>query len=386
MTSKRILIVDDSCLCQRVLTEVIDSHDQLEVVGVAGNGKIALEMIDKLEPDLVTLDILMPELDGVQTLIELRKRWPHLKTIMTSSLTSEGSDAALDALSLGASDYSLKPLSSAGVNSMKTDFQAELVPKIEALCGIDMVHIPDTLAAIPTLKTTDVHHPQTCTDRRPEIVAIGVSTGGPDALARVLGQLPPTFQVPVVIVQHMPAEFTEKLAKRLNTCCALNVAEAKVGDKIKAGNVYIAPGDFHMVLDKISTDVIVNLNRDEHENSCRPSVNPLFRSLPAIYGDQVLAVIMTGMGSDGLNGCEAVSRAGGSIIVQDKPTSVVWGMPRLVATAGLAEEVLPLDQIANALIARVQGSAAVAGKTTLQDRHAANSDSYGQQRSSGERK
>lgn len=387
MANKRILVVDDSCLYQRLLSDVINSREGLEVVGVASNGQIALSMMEKTQPDLVTLDILMPEMDGIQTLIQLRKNWPSVKTIMVSSLSSEGSDAALDALALGASEYAAKPGSGKGISNIRLDLGNDLLPKIEALCGLDTQRLlqknnTDSIALSEEKNpgVRSVVNKRTMSGAQPlELVAIGISTGGPDALATLLSQLPIDIGVPIVIVQHMPAAFTEKLAKRLDTSSSLKVIEAKIGDKLRAGSVYIAPGDYHMVLERIGAEVFVNLNRDEPENSCRPSVDPLFRSISSIYKDRCLGVIMTGMGSDGLNGCESLAAVGCPIIVQDELTSVVWGMPKLVAMAGLAQEQVPLDRMAEVI------SNIVKGNSIVKNRSATNSDSYKQTTFSGRR-
>ncbi|MFK8080153.1 MAG: chemotaxis response regulator protein-glutamate methylesterase [Granulosicoccus sp.] len=383
MINKRILVVDDSCLYQRILSDVVDAQDGLEVVGVASNGRVALNMMQRAKPDLVTLDILMPEMDGIQTLIQLRKQWPSVKTVMVSSLTSEGSDATLDALALGASEYAEKPSSVDGINSIRAGLTRDLVPKIEALCNVEVTRTP---VAQTTNKMQAEFTPKRSarTATVPpsnvsgiDIVAIGVSTGGPDALAKLLSALPADFGVPIVIVQHMPAEFTGKLARRLDAASLLKVVEAQIGDKIRGGTVYIAPGGYHMTLDRIGTDVIVNLNKDEPENSCRPSVDPLFRSIPSIFGDRCLGVILTGMGADGLKGCEALSAANCPIIVQDKATSIVWGMPKLVAMAGLAQEEVALDRMAEAVIARVRRV------SRLNTHAAANSDTHKHNTTSG---
>lgn len=386
MVNKRILVVDDSCLYQRLLSDVINAHPGLEVVGVASNGNVALSLMNETKPDLVTLDILMPEMDGIQTLIELRKQWPSVRTVMVSSLTSEGSDAALDALALGASEYAAKPGSGSGLGNIRSDLAGDLLPKIEALLGLEK---PPLKSMRPTVEERRRDAPKVTAKREPverpcaaltqdiELIAIGVSTGGPDALAKLLSNIPADIGVPVVIVQHMPAQFTAKLAQRLDVASALKVVEAQLGDKIRAGTVYIAPGNYHMVLDRIGTDVIVNLNRDELENSCRPSVDPLFRSIPAIYGRKCLGVIMTGMGADGLNGCEVLSSAGCPIIVQDKLTSIVWGMPKLVAKAGLAQQEVPLDRMAEVITGMVKGIGF--------NRTAANSDTYKTKTVSGRR-
>ena len=382
MVNKRVLVVDDSCLYQRLISDVISEREGLEVVGVASNGQIALSMMNELRPDIVTLDILMAEMDGIQTLIELKKLWPSVITVMISSLTSEGSDAALDALALGASEHAAKPSSGKGIDKIRAELRSDLLPKIEALCGLDVQRLmktPNRLPNIANAKTANTvvetrvgRNSMTPIAQAIELVAIGVSTGGPDALGKVLSELPEDIGVPIVIVQHMPAQFTAKLAGRLNASSRLEVVEAKKGDKLRAGTVYIAPGNYHMVLDAMGTEVIINLNRDELENSCRPSVDPLFRSIPPIYRDKCLGVIMTGMGCDGLHGCEALTEAGCPVIVQDERTSVVWGMPKLVAMAGLAMEQVPLDRMADVISSMVKVNA------MLKNLSAANSDIYNQ--------
>lgn len=384
MNDIKILVVDDSCLYQRVLSDVINEHPRLNVVGVAGNGKIALEMVEALNPVLLTLDILMPEMDGIQTLIELRKRWPGIRTIMLSSLTSEGSDAALDALALGASEYSPKPRASDGVQSIRDSLKIDLIPKIEALCDIDEVSVTNETDKSKVSQSYTKGSSMAGMSGPLDLIAIGVSTGGPDALTKLFSQLPADLNVPVVIVQHMPPTFTTKLAARLDSASSLKVREAQVGDKLRAGTVYLAPGDYHMVLDKIGDDVIVNLNQNSPENSCRPSVDALFRSIPDIYGSRCLGVIMTGMGRDGFKGSEDLVDAGCSVIVQDKYSSVVWGMPKLVAMAGLAEEEVPLDKMASAILARARIehtslSAVQQGIGTV----ASNSDEYFQKNRAG---
>ncbi len=353
---KKFLVVDDSCLFQRLVSEVIDSRDGLEVVGVASNGRLALDMMQDLKPDLVTLDILMPELDGIQTLIEITRKWPRLRTIMVSSLTPEGSDAALDALALGANEYAVKPSSSKGIEDIRLKLRQGLLPKFEALCGLfpsDVGSLVDHLASRRAPPNAKVPVSQVTLSSVQQI-AIGISTSGPDALGKMLPQLPADLEVPVLIVQHMPAEFTGKLANRLNAACALEVCEAKQGETLKPGCAYIAPGDYHMVLVGSKSEVKVSLNQNPLENSCRPSVDPLFRSISAIYGDRCLGVVMTGMGQDGLKGAEALYAAGSRLLVQDQASSVVWGMPKLVAMAGLAEKEVPLNRLASEILARVR--------------------------------
>ena len=357
MPAKRILVVDDSCIYQRLLSDVINSHPGIEVVGVATDGKYALESMSVLKPDLVTLDILMPEFDGIQTLMELRRKWPDVRTLMVSSLTSAGSDAALDALALGACEHVAKPSAAGGVASIRQILSDNLIPKIEALCGIDQISARHVVGIVPALKNHSdslQRPPRAEFPAIPEVVVIGVSTGGPDALAKVLVQLPADIGVPIVIVQHMPAEFTGKLATRLDAACALSVREAENGDVLTAGYVYIAPGDFHLMLANNKGVATIELNQNPPENSCRPSVDPLFRSAAELYGDRCLGIIMTGMGQDGLKGSEALFAAGSPILVQDEASSIVWGMPKLVEMAGLAEEQVPLNQIAMSILERVQ--------------------------------
>ncbi len=355
MKNKRVLVVDDSYLYQQLFSNAIDAADGLEVVGIAANGKIALEKIHQLVPDLVLLDILMPEMDGIQTLMAIRKDWPSVRAIMVSSLTSEGSEAALDALALGACEYANKPDTANGIESIKSELKIDLVPKVLALCGVED-------SAFNRLKTVARNKGQQLDLLRQntssacgqggniDIVAIGISTGGPDALSKILSNLPADIGVPIVIVQHMPPQFTSKLAKRLNSVSALEVVEATANDKLLAGKVFIAPGDYHMVLTQSDDDVVIELNQEALENSCRPSVDPLFRSIPKIYGKKCLGVILTGMGGDGLFGCEVLVKAGCPVIVQDKETSIVWGMPKLVLEAGLAQRVVPIEHMANEIV------------------------------------
>lgn len=359
MQAKRVLIVDDSSMYQRLLSDVINAHPDLEVVGVATNGKQALQLIESLQPDVVTLDILMPEMDGIQALLEMRRKWPAIRAIMISSLTSEGSDAALDALTLGAHEYAVKPDSVGGVSSIRSILSSDLLPKIEALCGLNSSQLKSQANMPEGAAAQDSVMQPACMKNSAEhldLVVIGVSTGGPDALSKLLLQIPGDFEVPICIVQHMPAEFTGKLAARLNAASEASVREAQAGDRLEPGTVYIAPGGFHMVLERVGLYDFIRLNTNPLENSCRPSVDPLFRSAAAIHGTRCLGVVLTGMGQDGLKGSEVLYAAGGTIIVQDEASSVVWGMPRLVAQAGLAEAQIPLDRMASAILERIRAS------------------------------
>jgi two-component system, chemotaxis family, protein-glutamate methylesterase/glutaminase len=338
MPKIRVMVVDDAVVVRRLLSEELAKDPAIEVVGSASNGRIALARIPQINPDLVILDVEMPEMDGLTALAEIRKTYPRMPVVMFSALTERGAKATLDALALGASDYFTKPTSEAGVEASLQIVRDELIPTIKALVRKEPARtapafaIPQRPASVASAGAI-------------QIVAIGCSTGGPNALAEVLPQLPANLPVPIVIVQHMPPMFTRLLAERLTAQSALKVHEATSGAVLEPGHAYVAPGDCHMTVVRDGTRVRVRTNQDPPENSCRPAVDVLLRSLAATYGPNSLTVILTGMGQDGLRGCETVREAGGQIIAQDEATSVVWGMPGFVVKAGLAAHVLPLDQI-----------------------------------------
>jgi two-component system chemotaxis response regulator CheB len=345
MHKVRVLIVDDSTVIRRLLSDTLAEDPAIEVAGTAPNGRIALAKIPKINPDLITLNVEMPEMDGLATLSELRKTHPYLPVIMFSALTQRGAVAALKALALGASDCVAKPAHAGSMAAAMESVRAELIPKIKALCGIaDLPH--------PSPATRAVAHrlPPAPPGNVPvEIVAIGVSTGGPNALTDIFRQLPRDFTVPIVVVQHMPPMFTKQLANQLNSASPLEVREAQGGELLVPGQAWLAPGNFHMALTRSAAGVTICLHQGPPENSCRPAADVLFRSVAELYGPAALAVVLTGMGQDGLRGCEAIHNAGGRIIAQDEATSVVWGMPGAVSTMGLANQVLPLPRIAGEL-------------------------------------
>ncbi len=373
MTNKiRVLLVDDSAVIRRLLTDVLSGDPMLEIVGGAPNGRVALEQLSALKPDLVVLDVEMPEMDGLETLTEIRKRQPRLPVIMFSSLTERGAIVTLEALALGANDYVTKPSNSGNMIAALQRVREELIPRIKTFCR-------HRLDAAPTAKaeerpsafepfaasgpTTELLAPapaplSTAVPARPrqrvEVVAVGVSTGGPNALAAILPQLPAQFPVPIVIVQHMPPLFTRLLAERLAAQSALSVAEGTEGEDLSPGQVRLAPGGSHMVLERRGTQARIRLHQGEPENSCRPAANVLFQSVAEIYRGGALAVILTGMGNDGLRGCEAIRKAGGQVLVQDEASSVVWGMPGCVARAGLADGQIALSRLAGEILNRVR--------------------------------
>ncbi len=349
MPKLRVLVVDDAVVVRRLVSDALNADPDLEVVGTASNGKLCLDLLPQLAPDAVTLDVEMPELDGLATLRELRKQWPRLPVVMLSALTEKGASVTLDCLSAGASGYVTKPAGMSGLAAAQERVRSELAPMIKALC---MRSQPKGIAR-PIGAAAPRRAAPSRTTGAPAIVAIGVSTGGPNALAEVLPALPANLGVPVVVVQHMPPVFTRLLAERLASKSQLTITEAQDGEMLQANHVYVAPGDFHMKLVRNGQEVRIALNQEPPENSCRPAVDPLFRSVAEVYGGKSLGVILTGMGKDGLRGCEILREQGGQILAQDEETSVVWGMPGFVARAGLADEILPLSAVAPEIVRRL---------------------------------
>jgi two-component system chemotaxis response regulator CheB len=348
MNKIKVFIVDDSAVIRRLLSDALSADPMLEIVGTASNGRIALSKLDSLQPDIVTLDIEMPELDGLATLVELRKTHRKLPVIMFSTLTERGASATLDALARGATDYVTKPANVGSVQAAFESVQSELIPKIKALCSLKVAADstkPAARVTPPLIKDLQPLKP-TCL----EAVVIGSSTGGPNALSTILPAFPADFPVPVLVVQHMPPVFTTHLASRLNDQCSLEVREAKEGDVVAPGGIWIAPGNHHMTLARVGTQLRVALNQNVPECSCRPAVDVLFRSAATIFGASALTVVLTGMGQDGTKGATLLRQAGGRIIAQDEATSVVWGMPGSLVREGLAHHVLPLDRIAEEII------------------------------------
>jgi two-component system chemotaxis response regulator CheB len=344
----RILIVDDSVVFRKLLSDTLSADEALEVAGTATDGRIALAKISQLKPDLITLDIEMPVMNGLETLAALRKLHPKLPVIMFSTLTERGAAATLEALSLGASDYAAKPGYVDGPAMSVEHIRKELIPKIKALCGRAT---PLKLVAIPICRPALL--PRVRTNPRIEIVAIGTSTGGPNALAEVLPRIPSDFPVPIVVVQHMPPIFTRLLADRLASQSVIPVEEGSSGAILSPGHAWIAPGNFHMKVMRAGLNRRLELNQSPPENSCRPAVDVLFRSVAAACGANALAVVMTGMGSDGVLGAEAIRDAGGNVIIQDEASSVVWGMPGLVHASGLDDAAYPLAQLPMEITRRV---------------------------------
>ncbi len=355
MPKIRVLIVDDTIVIRRLVSQIIEQDPDLEVAGVAANGNIALQKLTQVNPDVVTLDVEMPEMDGIETVKEIRKTHPNLPIIMFSSLTSRGAEATLECLDAGATDYVTKPQNVAGFAQSMDVLKEDLLPRIKSCCANKLVSqrppkTNEAAALRKPIKPADKgSHPV-------GILSIGTSTGGPNALAKLFQGITDPLPVPIVIVQHMPPLFTKSLAQRLDRNSSTNFFEGEENQEIEPGCAYIAPGGKHMELRRDNAKIRIRLHEGPLENSCRPAVDPLFRSVAKCYGPTALALILTGMGQDGLRGCEAICQSGGVALAQDEATSVVWGMPGYIAEKGLAEEVLPLDKIAASLQRRIEAS------------------------------
>ncbi len=339
----RVLVVDDSVVLRSLLSRIIGEDSSLEVVGVARNGKDALAKVPRLRPDVITLDIEMPELDGIATLRRLQADFPRIKVVMCSSLTERGAKATVEALIAGASDYVTKRAGADHtLESLGEDLRRKILnlfPKSEVLPAPPL--LPPAQPVLLPRRTAVQRFP----GQAPRILAIGVSTGGPAALARVIPSLPADFPLPVVIVQHMPPFFTRTLAGRLAESSAVPVTEAAHGMPLLPGSVYIAPGDYHMEVVGQGGNSVLHLNQEERENSCRPAVDVLFRSVAKVYGGASIGMILTGMGRDGMLGAREMKAKGACILAQDAASSVVWGMPGAIVQANLANAVVALDDM-----------------------------------------
>ncbi len=345
----RILAIDDSVVVRKLLADAIAGDPELELAGTAANGRIGLSKVAQLHPDVVTLDVEMPDMDGLEAVAEIRKLNPRVPVIMFSSQTERGAEVTLEALSRGATDYVTKPSASKSWLNAIERVKTELIPKIKELLNRAAAPVVGPPPATATRAKARTIFPS-----RVEAVVIGCSTGGPNALPVVLAALPQPVQVPVLVVQHMPPVFTRQFAANLAKTTGLPVAEAHDGAKVEPGQVWLAAGGHHMTVVKVSTGVYLKLTQDPPEHGCRPAVDPLFRSAADVYKAGTLAAVLTGMGKDGAAGAQAVHAANGRVIVQDEATSVVWGMPGAVVRAGVAENVLPLDAIGPDLFRRLR--------------------------------
>jgi two-component system chemotaxis response regulator CheB len=366
----RALVVDDAVVMRKLITESLSRDPDIEVVGTAANGRIGLQKIPQVNPDILTLDVEMPDMNGLEMLREVRRTWPKLPIIMFSTLTRRGAEATLDAIAAGATDYVTKPANVGSVGESIARLEQELIPKIKAHCRVSTPSSQQERGpkpgASPAAEVARSEAPsrragQTFPPRPAgapfEILCIGTSTGGPNALADVLMALPAALPVPIVVVQHMPPLFTALLAERLGKRSALVFHEGVEGEELRPGHVYIAPGGRHMEVVRDARGARLRLTDDPPENSCRPAVDVLFRSVAKAYGPSTLGVVLTGMGADGARGAVHIREARGMVLAQDKASSVVWGMPGAVVDAGAADKVIPLPDVAGEIVRILRCSA-----------------------------
>jgi two-component system chemotaxis response regulator CheB len=365
----RILVVDDSIVFRMMISEVIGGIPGMEVVGTARDGNTALDRVTSLKPDLVTLDIEMPGMDGLEVLARLQSRYPHVGILMLSADAGRGGRRIIASLEAGAFDFVLKP-SEKTMTENKRKLETDLAPLLRSfsrrmeirsiLNGRPRTAIPKNRSIPP--QRTDTHLEKTfaftadAPRNRSDIVAIGVSTGGPAALARLIPALPADLAVPVLIVQHMPPGFTRALAESLDRQSSIPVTEARNGDRLMPGRVYIAPGGSHMKV--ISTGDkaghLIRITQDPPENGCRPSADYLFRSVADLFKDRATGVIMTGMGQDGAKGLALMKQRRAVIIAQDEGTSIVFGMAKQPVSTGIVDVVAPLETLAREIMKTVR--------------------------------
>jgi len=368
----RAMIVDDSAVIRGLLTGFLEADPEILVVASVSNGQMALDRLNRTDVEVVVLDIEMPVMDGMTALPLILKKKPGIQVIMASTLTRKNAEVSLRALALGAADYVPKPSSTREIHSADA-FKIELTAKVKALASASRKSHgravspararPAAHALAAPLKISPLGPRKTLSlrkqvVRRPNVIAIGSSTGGPQALFKVLGNLGGVVSQPILITQHMPATFTALLAEHIARTSKIPCTEAKDGETIRSGHIYLAPGDYHMIAERGADSNILRLTQDEHENFCRPAIDPMLRSLASLYGPRLLVIILTGMGTDGRKGSEEVVAVGGSVIAQDEETSVVWGMPGAVANAGVCSAVLPISKIAHYVRELVVRSAA----------------------------
>ncbi len=352
-----VMVVDDSAVIRGIIARALEADPEIVVVATASNGKIALDKLASLRVDVVVLDIEMPVMDGLTALPKLLAADPKIKVVMASTLTRENAETSLRALQAGAADYIPKPSSAREIQGAET-FRRDLLAKVKALGkarrDIDAppaYRAPATSGRPPAAAPAKASQPapiklRVGSSQRPQVLAIASSTGGPQALFDILAKLTGQIDVPVLITQHMPPTFTTILAEHIAKLTKRPCAEGVEGEPVVAGRIYVAPGDHHMLVAKLDGKPVIRLDRSPPVNFCRPAADPMLRSIAEVYRGHVLALVLTGMGQDGLAGCRAVVDAGGTVLAQDQATSVVWGMPGVVATAGLCSAVLPLPAIA----------------------------------------
>jgi len=364
--SYRVMIVDDSAVIRGIINKWLSALPDIDVVASCRHGEDALRRLDKIDVDVIILDIEMPIMDGLTALPLILKKAPHVRVLMASTLTRRNADISIRAMTMGASDYVPKPESMTGGVSAG-DFQHDLIDKVRALGAAVRGKVLGKTAPAAGGKKAPVAEVlkqpanlalKPASSVPPRIVAIGSSTGGPKALIEMMKSLAPALDgLPVVITQHMPPTFTAILAEHVAAATGRTACEGETGMKLEPGKIYVAPGGFHMLLEKKGADTLIRLDDSPAVNYCRPAVDPMIDSLVAIYGSAILACILTGMGHDGRDACIRLQEAGGTVVAQDEATSVVWGMPGAVAQAGICHQVLPLEKIGLKMSQIIKGAA-----------------------------
>lgn len=380
----RVLIADDSSIMRRTISQALSQRSGVELIGAAQDGAEAIAFFRAQQPDVVLLDVEMPRINGFAALKSIREISRTVPVIMFGSFAPANEAAVRDAIDAGATDCVSKPTGVGHIDTVIAYLQDAVVSKIMAWGQSSTTQgnapvrgdtktsvflppqrergIPST-PIVPTGQSKSAVSGKSLRGGPVHVVVIGSSTGGPNALVDVISQLPKDIGVPILIVQHMPPMFTQLLAERLDRSSPLKAREGFDGAVIQPGEVWIAPGDFHMTVARQGNNVVLKTNQNAPENSCRPAVDVLFRSVADVYGNNTLAVVLTGMGRDGTAGCRVLSESGAGILAQDEASSVVWGMPRSVVEAGLADSVLSLNDIGPAITTRIQGSQSSARRT-----------------------
>jgi two-component system chemotaxis response regulator CheB len=361
----RVMVVDDSAVIRGLLTRALEKDPTIKVAASVGNGEAAIKALERHDIDVVILDIEMPVMDGLTALPKLLAAKPGIQIIMASTLTRKNAEVSLRALQAGAADYLPKPTSTSELTGADA-FRRELLEKVKALAKAARPARPATSRAVgqKAAAAAVARSPvrpiilRKASAALPRIIAIGSSTGGPQALLEVLRDMAASVKLPILITQHMPATFTTLLAEHIERATGVPCAEGRDGEAVSAGRIYLAPGNYHMTVERAAVGSVIRLNQDQPENFCRPSVDPMLRSLAPVYGSALLTLILTGMGTDGQKGAVEVVAAGGTVIAQDEATSVVWGMPGAVATSGLCSAVLPIREIGPSVRKLVMRSAA----------------------------
>lgn len=351
----KILVIDDSITYRQIMQAVITKIEDAECVGTAASGQIALRKVQVLQPDLILLDVVMPDMDGVTTLQQIKQQYPTVEAIMISSFNMNNAKETLRSLQIGALDFITKPKVSNPEQGIDELVQY-LKPFISLLqtkkyARFSYKQGTNTVMAVVTQTTIPPTIIASPAKRKFDLIVIGVSTGGPKALDQLIPHLPATIPCPIIIVQHMPPMFTESLAMKLHEDSALQVIETKGGEILTAGYIYIAQGGKHLILREHSAGgFYLALNENAPVNNCRPSVDVLFQSVATVFKGKVLAIIMTGMGRDGTEGVRLLKQNGAKCLIQDQESSVVWGMPGSIYEAGLADEIVPLTSLSHRII------------------------------------